>query len=811
MISGTELLSGPQWKRPVTLDCTAMSTAALYAALGLEPTASIEVVKATYKSLARQHHPDKSAQDPRSEVFKQINFAYHTIIAIASSRDHSFHESTSSDHSFNESTSPEEDQSHQWEEPIQIQQNKYSTTVNISKNIFLIMFDICKEKYQNANISERGQNGIQMTFSLSSASDVGETCGRVSLTFYLSTSVLHVQGSSHLLWVEEHLPWICAEAECLHAQDTEKWEELAKQLGVGNKFPPHPSPSSPDRSTATFNIHHCPSYDQIHRHASVEKPTSPTYDTNTCGTHTHTSELPMDEKPPQHNTCDTHAVEEPIITCESPMAEKPPHTCESHTVEKPNHPCEHPVNATSTATKSNKTSSKRSKVGKKGRNIVFPCPIDGCSINSRQTVPMTRCMLCMGWFHNVCIGEECDYAGVWTCSTCRNIPTQLSNLEAHILNLNTTIENLQKRAPKNDDDRLMSENNSLKQKVSHLEDRNRDLSKLVESMFHTSHSSSNVTQGHPQSYVPPRESNVPLSDTNTEPHIHYAVPTSNMFNVFENASYSTCGPSVSSSPAPHANTERNLNHPKARRSKSGPTGLLASRINSPNSHANTERNQTSHASTEKSQSGHPVSHDVTNMVINQHSHANTNSHATTERNLSSNHSPLPSKLPYGINIIGDSMVRGVAELLDSSDDHDADGYVNPGRTAKQINGKIRNIPTSEVTVIQAGTNNTPRQSANECFEEIRQVLDNVARKRKDRTVIFCQLPRRYDEPHLNNKIKKVNQMILLEVKKYTNVHLLCHDVVRGDFDKGGLHFNDRGVAKFALQIRHILRNVGNPQ
>ena len=40
-----------------------------------------------------------------------------------------------------------------------------------------------------------------------------------------------------------------------------------------------------------------------------------------------------------------------------------------------------------------------------------------------------------------------------------------------------------------------------------------------------------------------------------------------------------------------------------------------------------------------------------------------------------------------------------------------------------------------------------------------------------------------------------------EIQRYSNVHILTHTVVKADFKKDLLHFNERGVAKFALQIR----------
>ena len=42
-----------------------------------------------------------------------------------------------------------------------------------------------------------------------------------------------------------------------------------------------------------------------------------------------------------------------------------------------------------------------------------------------------------------------------------------------------------------------------------------------------------------------------------------------------------------------------------------------------------------------------------------------------------------------------------------------------------------------------------RQPLELCKEELRQLIDNVSRKRKNKTVIMSQIPKRYDEPTLN--------------------------------------------------------------
>ena len=136
-----------------------------------------------------------------------------------------------------------------------------------------------------------------------------------------------------------------------------------------------------------------------------------------------------------------------------------------------------------------------------------------------------------------------------------------------------------------------------------------------------------------------------------------------------------------------------------------------------------------------------------------------------------------------------------------------DGFVYPGRTAKQINGCLKHIPTSDISVVSAGSNDIENHSVPYCVNEVKKVIDNISRKRRGKTVIMCQIPHRYDKPLLNSKIDEVNIRIADEIKRYSNVHILTHTVVKADFKKDLLHFNERGVAKFALQIRHVIRKL----
>ena len=143
--------------------------------------------------------------------------------------------------------------------------------------------------------------------------------------------------------------------------------------------------------------------------------------------------------------------------------------------------------------------------------------------------------------------------------------------------------------------------------------------------------------------------------------------------------------------------------------------------------------------------------------------------------------------PVSVSVIVNSIVRGVAPLLDQSKEYCADGFVFPG-TAKQINGSLNHIPTSDISVVSAGSNDIETQSVKYCVNEIRKVVDNISRKRQGKTVIMCQIPHRYDKVQLN-KIDDVNTRVAEEIKKYKNVHILTHTVVRADLKKDYILMN----------------------
>ena len=129
--------------------------------------------------------------------------------------------------------------------------------------------------------------------------------------------------------------------------------------------------------------------------------------------------------------------------------------------------------------------------------------------------------------------------------------------------------------------------------------------------------------------------------------------------------------------------------------------------------------------------------------------------------------PRQTVRPVSVTVVGSSIVRGVAPLLKQSKEYSVDGFVFPGRTAKQINSTLKSIPKSDITVVSTGSNNIEGQPSKDCVDEVRQVVDNISRKWHNRTVIMCQIPHRFDKPHLNQKIDNVNSRIAKKSRDIT--------------------------------------------
>ena len=112
-------------------------------------------------------------------------------------------------------------------------ENSFSVTIDILDIMFLAFLEEC-ENYYGISPVNRGHSGLQFRFDYTSPCD-SEIYGTNSFIFYPSTSRLLVQGTSYLLWIDEHLPIVYQHAEDRYQRDVDTWRVLTRRRGIGVK------------------------------------------------------------------------------------------------------------------------------------------------------------------------------------------------------------------------------------------------------------------------------------------------------------------------------------------------------------------------------------------------------------------------------------------------------------------------------------------------------------------------------------------------------------------------------------------------
>ena len=736
-----------------------MADRTLYELMGLQPNASLESIKSAFRTLAKQYHPDKNSSPDATKAFQKLNTAYQTLVSLGNDRDQ---EDNGSDSSVSIALP---------NVTLITRENTFSITIDIIDIMFLVFMEEC-ELHHNVRPVDRGSNGIQFRFDYTSPDDA-ENFGTLSLTFYATTSRLLVQGTSYLLWVDEHLPLIYKRAESRYTEDLGTWRSLTRRRGIGLRRNPRTTRQTslrqakaqisgvthdgqmtvttttlnenndlsvtnaqpnPETSPAlllsvssgpdTLACHTLPSPPKHGGHDLPKAPASP----QALSEGTHDLVAVSSGSPPSEAGSDSRALPAPELPNDPAPDPAPQPDCPRSEVPASVVPGDDkvtngvkPVVKPSIDNKKSKKIKKGSKSkSKKAADTTGNKPPPGycytdCADQGKADPNMIRCSICMIWIHISCSGEDQRYMGAWTCKNCRNIPSVITTLQTKLTSLETFVKSTcsNNQDLVNEIKLLKAENGNLKQKLASVNQHNSELKKLIETMSE-------------QSYVQPqcKPSSMQPSD----------IPQ---------------WPTGCDLPGPGVSTHNRY-------------AALAALDGDPTGPCPTRR----------------------------HSY----------------HANRPTPKPVTLTIVGSSIVRGVAPLVHGKD-CDASGYVYPGRTARQINAQIKHIPPSDVTVLAAGTNNIEKQPLGQCKEEIRQMIDNVSHKRKDNIVIMSRIPPRHDKPILNKKIDDVNDFIVQELKQRKNWHILTHELSRDDFKKDGLHFNEIGRAKYAHEIRHIVRNL----
>ena len=399
-------------------------------------------------------------------------------------------------------------------------ENCFSVTIDILDMMFLVFVDKCQRHHGVVPI-DRGQHGLQLRFPYNSPNEK-EHYGTLSLTFYLTTSRLLVQGSSYMLWVEEHLPIVYKAVEGKYLADIPTWRAQSLQRGIGvrrnRRDGRHVSSNMteaeaviPQKSftclvspTAHSDRHNSdmvssppiPSTDIDDGNSGdpaivdssdlVTSPPAPLADNDgNSGVPVINRHCPLRDsddmpgpKPELDAVSDTARLGSEVETLLPPPSVIPvsPNCASNREYTTPqSETSKQSVSDKATdkdyakpkklSTRKNKTKSKSNDNTQKSQ-----CKSD-CHASGKRSRDMIRCSLCMGWYHNYCVGEDSKYVGVWTCENCRNIPATIANMQAQITDMVGALEMSKNtdNSLKDEIGRLQTENNRLRPKVLNLE------------------------------------------------------------------------------------------------------------------------------------------------------------------------------------------------------------------------------------------------------------------------------------------------------------------------------------------------------
>ena len=192
----------------------AMADSTLFELLGLEPSASLDEIIGAYRTSAKKFHPDKNSNSDTTGIF-QMNTAYRNLMSSVNNCENA--DVSYSCHSMTALPNVS----------LYTRENTFSVTIDIVNIMFLVFREECETHHV-----DRGPSGIQYRFDYSSP-DHARYYGSLSLTFYPTNARLLAQGTSYLLWVDEHLPVIYQRADTRLSEDLSTWRISARRLGLG--------------------------------------------------------------------------------------------------------------------------------------------------------------------------------------------------------------------------------------------------------------------------------------------------------------------------------------------------------------------------------------------------------------------------------------------------------------------------------------------------------------------------------------------------------------------------------------------------
>lgn len=172
---------------------------------------------------------------------------------------------------------------------------------------------------------------------------------------------------------------------------------------------------------------------------------------------------------------------------------------------------------------------------------------------------------------------------------------------------------------------------------------------------------------------------------------------------------------------------------------------------------------------------------------------------------------LPSEKPLGsrmVRIFSDSHGRHLSSILQSNlkDLYKVVGTVKPGAKMDQVLDRVKESSTSlgsdDCIIIIGGTNNFDVNGRCGSFDRtINDFFKNVTKPR----VFVIGLPNRYDYPHLNQAVSRMNSKIQTLASSHKNVTFVpVVSLTRPNYTDEGLHFNSKGKRSLSAILTKLI-------
>ena len=112
---------------------------------------------------------------------------------------------------------------------------------------------------------------------------------------------------------------------------------------------------------------------------------------------------------------------------------------------------------------------------------------------------------------------------------------------------------------------------------------------------------------------------------------------------------------------------------------------------------------------------------------------------------------------------------------------------------------------SDVIIVHAATNNVATSTPEKLCKETVGILKQIQMNNPTAKVVFSSLFRRKDNMGLNNKVKKVNELLADELALNGLDMIDNSNIMFSNLWDDGLHINDGGIRKFSGNISSFIK------